>query len=230
MQRSPLLPTCTRFSRIAATLVVSLSFAAAAAAQAATRNVTFMDVQDMKSSGSEAVSPDGKLLVYTITTPDWDSARDQSDIHLVSLTEGVASSRQLTFTNEHNETGPQWSRDGRFIVFASNRNAPATAANQNQLFILRPGGGEARRITDAREGVREFAFSRDGQWLVFRSGKSGEEQLYRLPVAAVASGPAEAEQITRQASGVGEWELSPNSRTVYYIAPDTLNTDERVRL
>jgi hypothetical protein len=84
MQRSPLLPTRTRFSRIAAALVVSISFAAAAAAQGAKRNVTFMDVHDIRSAGSEALSPDGKWLAYTVTTPDWETARDQSDIHLVS--------------------------------------------------------------------------------------------------------------------------------------------------
>jgi dipeptidyl aminopeptidase/acylaminoacyl peptidase len=230
MQRSPLSPTRTRFGRIATALLVSISFAAAAAAQVAKRNVTFMDVQDIRSAGSEALSPDGRWLVYTITTPDWDTARDQSDIHLVSLTEGVVSSRQLTFTTEHNETAPQWSRDGRFLVFASNRNAPASATSQNQLFMLRPSGGEARRITDARDGVREFAFSRDGQWLVFRAGKTGEEQLYRLSVTAIASGPADAEQLTRQPAGVGQWELARDSRNIYFTAPDTLDSDEKLRL
>jgi dipeptidyl aminopeptidase/acylaminoacyl peptidase len=211
-------------------LVFSFGFAATVAAQGAKRPVTFMDVQEMRSAGSEVVSPDGRWMLYTVTTPDWATARDQSDIHLVSLQEGVASARQLTFTRDRNETSPQWSRDGSFFVFASNREAPANAANQNQLFLLRSGGaGEARRITDAREGVRDFAFSKDGQWLVYRSGRSGEEQLYRLSVAAISTGPAEPEQLTRQRSGVGIWQLAPDSRRIYFMSPDSIDTEERER-
>ena len=68
----------------------------------------------------------------------------------------------MTFTKDKNETAPAWSRDGSFFVFASNREAPASAATQNQLYLMRPDGGEARSITDAKDGVSTFAFSRDG--------------------------------------------------------------------
>lgn len=230
MQRSPSWPARAPLARLRVALVFSIGFAATAAAQSPKRPVSFMDVQEMRSAGSEALSPDGRWLLYTVTTPDWQEARDQSDIHLVSLQEGVASARQMTFTPEHNETTPRWSRDGRFFVFASNRNAPTTATSQNQLFVLRPGGGEARRVTDARDGVRDFAFSRDGQWLVFRAGKSGEEQLYRLSAAAIAVGPAEAEQLTRQPAGISQWELAPDSRRIYFITADSIDTNERLRL
>jgi dipeptidyl aminopeptidase/acylaminoacyl peptidase len=188
MQRSPLSPAQARLARLGVAFIF-IGLAATATAQNAKRAVTFMDVQEMRSAGSEAVSRDGRWMLYTVTTPDWQTAKEQSDIHVVSLQEGVASSKQMTFTKEHNETSPQWSRDGSFFVFASNRNAPSTAESQNQLFVLRLGVGEARRITDAKDGVKEFAFSRDGQWLVFRAGKSGEEQLYRLGVAAIAADP-----------------------------------------
>jgi len=212
-------------SRLGIASVVSVGCVASAAAQS-TRPATFLDVQEMRSFGSEAVSPDGRWMLYRIDTPDWQEAREQSDLYLVSLEEGVASSRQLTFTSEHDETSPQWSRDGSFFVFASNRDAPSDARGQNQLYLMRPGGGGARRITEAAEGVRDFAFSRDGQWLVFRAGESGEEQLYRLAVAALTGGEAEAEQISRQPAGVSQWELAPDSRRIYFITPDSVDADE----
>jgi dipeptidyl aminopeptidase/acylaminoacyl peptidase len=230
MQSSPLRFARTPWRRGGVVLAFSLALAANVSAQAAKRPVTFIDVQEMRSAGAETVSPDGRWMLYTVTTPDWAGARDQSDIYLVSVTEGVTSTRQMTFTNEHNENAPQWSRDGRFFVFASNRDAPANATGQNQLFLLRPGGGEARRITNAPNGVRDFAFSRDGQWLIFRSGRAGEEQLHRLATAAIAAGPAEPEQITRQTAGVGTWQIAPDSRRIYFITPDSLDTDEKLRL
>ncbi|MEX2281084.1 MAG: S9 family peptidase [Gemmatimonadota bacterium] len=224
MHRSALRPL-----RALIAVALSLGFAATTSAQAAKRAVTFMDVQEMRSAGSAVPSPDGNLLLYTVSTPDWETARDQSDLYVVSVRGGLGSTRQLTFTSEHNETAPQWSRDGGFFVFASNRNAPANATSQNQLFLLRPDGGEARRITDAREGVRDFVFSRDGQSLIFRAGKTGEEQLYRLSVKAIAAGPAEPEQITRQAAGIRVWELAPDSRRIYFITADSVDEDEKLR-
>ena len=119
--------------------------------------------------------------------------------------QGVSSTRQLTFTKEKNETSPRWARDGRGFFFLSNREAPENAASRNQLYLMRPDGGEARRITDAREGVRDFALSQDGKWLVYRTGKDGEEQLYRLPIAGIET--ATAEQLTKQPTGVGNWQL-----------------------
>ncbi|HWP38094.1 MAG TPA: S9 family peptidase [Gemmatimonadales bacterium] len=215
--------------RFGAAVLIALALNASATAQGP-RPMTFMDVQDMRSFGSEAPSPDGRWLLYTVTTPDWKTAKEQSDVYLVSLAEGVTSSRQMTFTKEYNETSPQWSRDGRFFAFLSNRDAPAGAARQNQVYVLRPDGGDARRITDAKDGVADFAFSRDGRWLVYRAGKSEEQQLYRLAVAAIASGEATAEQLTRQPAGVGRWQIAPDSRRIYFIAPDSVDQDEKRRL
>jgi dipeptidyl aminopeptidase/acylaminoacyl peptidase len=169
-------------------------------------------------------------MLYTITTPDWREAESQTDVYLVSLPEGVSSTRQITFTAGHNETSPQWSRDSRFFVFASNRDAPSDAERRNQLYLLRPDGGEARQITDASEGVSDFAFSRDGRWLVFRAGDDAEAQLYRLPVQEIATGNAEAEQLTQQPAGVGQWALAPDSRRIYFITADSIDTDEKRRM
>jgi len=196
-------------------------------AAAAKRPMTFLDMQKMRQVGAPALSADGKWMLYTITTPDWKEAKRQSDIYLVSVQQGVSSTKQMTFTKEKNETDPRWARDGSFFVFASNREAPTTAATQNQLYLMRPDGGEARRITDAKDGVSTFAFSQDGRWLAYRSGKSGEEQLYRLPVVGIDT--AKPEAITKQAAGVATWEWAPDSRRIYFVGPDTPDPDEKLR-
>jgi len=186
------------------------------------RPMTFMDAQLFKRAGSPTPSPDGQWMLYTVTTPDWEKARSQTDIHLVSLSEGVTSNKQMTFTEESNERSPQWSRDGSFFVFASNREG-----DENQLYLMRPDGGEARRITDAKDGISDFAFSEDGQWLAYRAGESGEEQLWRLPVDGIAT--AEAKKLTDGAAGVDDWEWAPDSRSIYLTRPDTLDEDNKTR-
>ncbi|MGH7504906.1 MAG: TolB family protein, partial [Longimicrobiales bacterium] len=207
--------------------VLAIPAAAQAPAAGEKRPMTFLDMQLFRSAGSPAPSPDGQWMLYTVTTPDWEEAERQSDIHLVSLEEGVASHRQLTFTEANDEGSPVWSRDGSFFVFDSNRDAPDDDDDQNQLYLMRPDGGEARRITDAEDGVSDFAFSRDGRWLVYRAGKSGEQQLWRLPVEGIDA--AEPEKLTTQAAGVGAWEWAPDSRRIYFITADTVDADEKLR-
>ncbi len=191
------------------------------------RPMTFLDVQHLRQVGSPAPSRDGRWLLYTISTPDWKEARRQTDIHLVSLQQGLASTKQMTFTKEKNETSPAWAPDGSFFAFLSNRDAPESASTRSQVYVMRPDGGEARRVTDARDGVSDFAFSDDGKWLAYRSGKSGEEQLYRLPLATIDS--ASPEQLTKHPTGVGTWRWAPDSRQIYFASPDTLDADEKAR-
>ena len=186
---------------------------------AAKRPMTFLDVQKMRQAGSPAPSPDGKLLLYTVSTPDWKEAKAQTDVYLVSIEKGVPSTRQMTFTKDKNETEPRWLKDSASFIFASNREAPSSAATQNQLYLMRVDGGEARKITDAKEGVTTFALSKDGKWLVYRSGKAGEEQLYRLPVDGIDLAVPEA--LTKQAAGVGAWKWAPDGQRIYFTGPET---------
>ena len=224
----------------------------------ASRPMTWLDVQNMRQVSAPAYSPDGRWALYTLSVPDWAQARRQSDIYLADATAGTSSIRRLTFTADKSETSPTWSRDGKFFVFLSDRDAPAAAANGtrasvlptsgpgapyfppavgtpgapgSQLYLMRPDGGEARRITSGTDGVSTFAFSKDGQWLVYRSGQPGAERLYALSVSALASGDSvRPAMLGRHASGVRLWRWSPDSKRIYFAAPDTVDPDERLRL
>jgi dipeptidyl aminopeptidase/acylaminoacyl peptidase len=176
------------------------------------------------------VSPDGQYLLHTLTVPSWEEARSQTDLYLVPMAAGVAGSRRLTFTEDKNETQPTWAPDGSFFVFLSNRDAPQNAQSRNQLYRMRIDGGEAQRLTDAAQGVSSFAFSPDGQWLVFRSGAAGDEQLYRLAVEIAGTElPAKGEPITRHAAGVRSWDFMPGGGDILYIAPEASDAEDRQR-
>ncbi len=232
--------------------------AAQSAAPATPRPMTWVDVQQIRQAGAPVPSPDGKSALYTLSVPDWTNARRQSDIYVVSTTQGVQSTRRLTYTNEKSESAPAWSRDGQYFAFLSDRDAPAApaaatrgstlptsgpgmqylppaagagAGGTSQLFLMRPDGGEARRITDARDGVSTFAFSSDGRWLVYRSGQATQEQLYALSVAALVAGDStKPVQLTRHPTGVGLWRFAPGAQRIYFTAADTVDADEKLRL
>jgi dipeptidyl aminopeptidase/acylaminoacyl peptidase len=191
------------------------------------RPMSFLDMRLMKTVAAPTPSPDGRWLLYTLSTPDWKEAKSQTDIYLVSMTEGVASTRRMTFTKEKNESSPRWARDGRAFFFLSNREAPENASSRNQLFLIRPDGGESQRITDTKEGVRDYALSRDGRFLVYRTGKDGEEQLYRLPLSGIES--ATAEQLTKHPTGVGTWQWTRDAKRIYFVSPDAIDKDDKER-
>jgi dipeptidyl aminopeptidase/acylaminoacyl peptidase len=160
-------------------------------------------------------------MLYTVTVPDWEEAETQSDIHIVSMEDGVSSSRRLTYTDDKNESQPTWAPDGSFFVFVSNRD------DENQLYMMRHDGGEARKITDAKDGVSGFDFSPGGAWLVYRSGESGKQQLYRLTTSDLFG--AEPEKLTQGDAGVTSWEFSPDGGTVYFVRPDWYDEDDEAR-
>lgn len=202
-------------------------FATAALAQNK-RPMSFMDAQEIRNASAPAISPDGKWGLYSLSVPDWKAAKRFTDIYLVSLDGGVASTRQMTFTKDKNEGVARWSRDGKFFVFLSDREAPASNATQSQLYLMRPDGGEARKITEAKDGVNGFAFSKDGKWLVFSAGKSDEQQLWGLPVAEIET--AKPKQLTKHATPVASWQFSPDSKRIYFVAPDSVNKDDKERI
>ena len=195
------------------------SASAQAQPAAGKRPMTFLDSQKMRQVGSPAPSPDGRLLLYTISTPDWKEAKRQTDIHLVSLEKGAALDA-ADDVHEGQERGRAPVAEGQRSRSSSPRTAmpPSSAATQNQLYLMRIDGGEARKITDAKEGVSTFALSHDGKWLVYRSGKAGEEQLYRLPVDGIDTATPEA--LTKQAAGVGAWRWAPDGKRIYFVGPD----------
>jgi len=192
----------------------------------AQRPMTFLDVQQTKTISGAAVSPDRTRLLYTISVPDWKEAKRQTDIYMVSLAQGVGSTRQLTFSRDKSENNPRWTPDGASVVFSSNRDSSA-ATPWNQLYVIRTDGGEARRITDAKGGVADFAFTRDGKWLVYGAGKPEDRQLWALPAAGLDS--AQPKQLTRHSTPVRSWSLTRDGSRIYFIAPDTVDKDNAAR-
>ena len=199
-------------------LFVTLSTAAQPAAK---RPMTFMDVLSMRSVRSPSVSLDGRWLLYTLTTPNWKEAKSYSDIYLVSSEQGLPSMRQMTFTAEKNETSPHWAPDGQLFAFLSNREAPESKSGLNQLYVMRPDGGEASKISDAKDGVETFAFSKDGSWLAFSAGKDEKRQLWIIPLEAVST--EKPVQLTKHKAPVTWWQFSPDSKRIYFLSPDSVD-------
>src|SRR6516165_2038639 len=122
-----------------------------------------MKVDDLfrfKRVADPQVSPDGKHVVYTLTTVDLGGNRTTTNLWLASPATG--ETRQLTTTSKH-DRHPRWSPNSQSILFESDRSG------ENQLWLIRVGGGEAKQLTTIATGANTAIWSPDGQWIAFVS-------------------------------------------------------------
>ena len=182
------------------------------------RPMTFMDVMDMRAVGAGTLSPDGARVAYTVSVPHWKSGKAFTDLFVADAATGQA--RQLTFTREKNEGSPQWARDGRRLAFLSDREG------SQQLYLMAVDGGEARRLTDAKDGVQAYAFSKDGRWIVFSAGKAEDRQLSRIDLAA---DDLTVTALPKHATPVRDFALSEDGLQVFFTSPDRVDKDDLKR-
>jgi dipeptidyl aminopeptidase/acylaminoacyl peptidase len=143
-----------------APFALSLLLLAAPSAHAADsgRAFTLEDLYRVKSVGGPAISPDGRTIVYTVTTNDW--AAKKKSAALWRMDADGTKARQITSGDALDEH-PFFSPDGRTLAFVSTRTG------EPQLFFLPLAGGEAEQKTRFPGGIDGPAFSRDGRFVVF---------------------------------------------------------------
>lgn len=196
-------------------------------AQDAKRPMNFLDVRLMRSAQGLELTRDGKWALYALSVPNWKEAKSYTDLYVVSTEQGLPSTQQLTFTKNKNEVGPRWSRDGKWFVFASDRDA-VNGGTTMQLYRMRPDGGEALKITDAKDGVGAYAFSPDAKWLVYAAGKSDEQQLWAVDATNIDA--ATPVQLTKHATPIGNWQFSKDGTRIFFISPDSVDHDNKERI
>src|SRR6266478_1972215 len=130
------------------------SAAVAADAQEAVKHaITFDDLIAMHRVAEAQLSPDGKLVVYTVATPDMDANRNATNLWMTPVAGGDAI--QLTRTGK--DSSPQWSPDGKTIAFLSARSG------DSQVYLLSMEGGEAHSLTKLSTGADFVKWSPDGK-------------------------------------------------------------------
>ncbi len=134
-----------------------LFLASIASAQPANRPLRPGDIYRLQSLTDAHVSPDGKWLVYTITTIDSAKDKRNSDIWMTSW-DGTANV-QLT-NSPDGETSPRFSPDGKYISFIAKRNG-----DKSQVFLLDRRGGEGIQLTRVKGALESYEWSSDGKKL-----------------------------------------------------------------
>ena len=155
-------------------LVLCFSFALSAVAQTnAPRGITPEDYYSFEFISDPNISPDGKVVAYVVTKIDRAQNRRNASIWMVAV-DGSRAPWQFT-TSPQTSNSPRWSPDGKSLAFLSSRPESTAAASpaatpaeqpRAQIHLLSMNGGEARRITNLKNGVSTFRWSPDGTRLL----------------------------------------------------------------
>ena len=147
-------------------LVLWALFFSSGAAQADDTRFSVADIHRIADISEPALSRDGASIVYSVSTANLERDEPQSDLWRVRY-DGTGRV-QLTHTPDSNEGRPQWSADGRFIAFLSDRKVDGEAGDDDsktQVWVMPSDGGEAHRVTNLPSGVEDYVLSPDGKQL-----------------------------------------------------------------
>lgn len=146
--------------RIALLLGLLMLIVSGAKAQAPAKHaITFDDMIRMHRIAEAQISPDGKWVAYTVTTPDLDANRGASNIWMVPVSGGTL----LQLTQGGHDSSPVWSPDSKIIAFLSSRDG------NSQVYLLSMDGGEANKLTQLSTGADLVKWSPDGKTIAFTS-------------------------------------------------------------
>jgi dipeptidyl aminopeptidase/acylaminoacyl peptidase len=144
-----------RLARLAA-LVAVLALASQLSA-ADKRPMVLADMFAVKRVAAPQISPDGKRVVYQVTTVDLQKNKTHPALW-IAATDGKTAPKQLTPKNGPGKE-PRWSPDGKWVLFESDEN----------LWVIPASGGDPRQVTNISTGASHGIWAPDGKSIAFVS-------------------------------------------------------------
>src|SRR3954469_15783075 len=114
-------------------------------------------------------SPDGSKVLYTVREAIMTSDRSEYINQVFVCNADGSNTIQLT-RGDKNSFNPQWSHDGKWIAYTSNRDG------KNNLYVLPLNGGESEKITDSKSGVGDFHWSPDDKMVALTMSDNENDQ------------------------------------------------------
>lgn len=126
-------------------------------------------VYKIKTAADPAISPDGRRIVYTQSWVQGTGPTAEARSRLMMSDLAFRDSgdhrswNSWEYTQGYVDSGPRFSPDGSLLAFMRARQS----GMPRQVWVMGAGGGEARQVTNAPKGVVDFAWSPNGDRIVF---------------------------------------------------------------
>lgn len=120
------------------------------------RAYTIEDLLKVRRVSDPQISPDGRLVAFTVGDVNFDANRIVTHIYVVPVAGGNV--KQLT-SGDRSATSPRWSADGKKIAFTTG----------GQVWVMDPEGNHKEQVTKISTEAASPAWSPDGNWIAFTS-------------------------------------------------------------
>ena len=139
------------------------------------------------------LSPDGRTVLFNLTTTDGKTGRRNADIWSVPA-DGSGEAKAL-IAGDRTENTPRWSPDGKRIAFLANRDGAT------QVYIADADGGNIRKLTTLAAGAQPpLVWSPDSSRVAFVSDvypECPDEECNKKKREAAEQNPVKAHRLTR---------------------------------
>ncbi len=134
----------------------------------------FVDIPNVR------IAPDGRAVAIETSRAEWDGNRFRSDLWLYRDEPGGSGSL-VQLTQSGHDSKPEFSPDGRWIAFLSDRGAQSDSEKSAQVYVISVSGGEPFPVTKSAEEVHTFAWSSDSRQIYFatRQWTKDQQEAYK---------------------------------------------------
>jgi dipeptidyl aminopeptidase/acylaminoacyl peptidase len=135
--------------------------------------ITLDEFMNVTAITDAKISPDGSAAVIATESPDWKASVYRHDLWLWTAQAGLKP-----LTHSGSEDRPEWSPDGKWVAFISDRALPdeeagaegepeSDSAKADRLWLIPVAGGEALPLFTEKLDVHAFAWSPDGSAIFY---------------------------------------------------------------
>jgi dipeptidyl aminopeptidase/acylaminoacyl peptidase len=128
------------------------------------RPIAPSDLYRLQTISDPRLSPDGKWVVYSLSSIDSAKDKQSSDLWMTSLD----GNDQVQLTNAEGEGSmARFSPDGKYISFLSKCSACEEEEKKNrQLYLLDRRGGNAKKLTKVKAAITSYTWKPDGSGIL----------------------------------------------------------------